>query len=63
MKYVEHNFCINVLFFNFIFIVDTITDVSLSPFCPPPPSVHPPFLLAITTLLSVSMGYAYMFFG
>ena len=31
--------------------------------CLPSPSLHPPFPLAITTLLSVSMGYACMFFG
>ena len=31
-------------FFNFIFIVDTIADVPLSPpLCPPLPSSHPPF--------------------
>ena len=50
--------------FNFIFIVDTIVDVPISccPICPSnqAPSPVPP---AITTLLSVSMGYACMFFG
>ena len=50
--------------FNFIFIVDNITDVLV----PPPPFATPsspctPFPRAITTLLSVSVGHAYMFFG
>ena len=32
----------------------------LSSLCPPPPTLPPPFPLAITTLLSVSTGYTYM---
>ena len=43
------------LFFPFILIVDTITNVLVSPLCPPPPSLCSPFPLAIATLLSVSM--------
>ena len=51
-------------FFNFIFIFGTITHIPTSShLCPPPPSPHPSFPMAITTLLSMSMGYVYMFFG
>ena len=45
--------------FNFIFIVCTVTDIPISPDLPTFPSQSPPpFPLAITTLLSVSMGHA-----
>ena len=56
-------------FFSFIFIVDSIIDVPISP--PLPASTQPLplcslclfFPLDITKQLSVSMGYTYMFFG
>ena len=52
-------------YINFIFIVGTITNVPIPPL-PHFAHLHPapaPFPLAITTLLSVTMGYVYMFFG
>ena len=50
-------------FSNFTFIVDTITDVPISlPFAHLHPVPTRP-VPAITTLFSVSVGYAYMFLG
>lgn len=49
------------LFLNFIVIVDTTIDVPVSLCAHLHPAPHYP--LAITLLLSVFMGYAYMFFG
>ena len=50
-------------FFNFIFFVDTITDIPhpLPTHLPTSTQLQAPFPLAITTMSSVSMGYEYMF--
>lgn len=45
-----------------VFLVDTITDVPISPFAHLPPALAP-FRLPITTLWSVSMGYARRLFS
>ena len=51
-------------FFLFFFLSLTLLQMStFPPLCLPPPIPCPPFSLAITTLLSVSIGYSYMFFG
>ena len=52
-------------FFSFIFIVNIITDVPIFPLSPTSTQLlhSSSFPLAIPTLLSVSMGHAYMFFG
>lgn len=49
-------------YFHFSFIVDNLTDVHiLPPLCPPPSNPYTSFSWAITTLLSESVSYAYMF--
>ena len=52
-----------LFYFFFIFSVDNIKDFPIFPHLPASTHSPLPFPLAITTLLSVSMSYAYMFFG